>query len=48
MKEELEKAIKACAEKSARTNIESVEALQFSQAALNLAHALCTIVNIDR
>lgn len=45
MKEQLEKAIKAAAEKAAKTN-SADEALKFTQAALNAAHALVTVVNI--
>lgn len=42
MKEKLEKAIEAAAEKAAKTN-SADEALKFSQAALNASHALITI-----
>jgi len=48
MKEELEKAIKANAEKAAQTNATPEEALKFSQAALNAAHALVTIFGIKK
>lgn len=50
MKEQLEKAIKAnaiAAEKAAN-NADYDAALKFSQAALNAAHALITITNIDK
>lgn len=45
MKEELEKVIKACAEKAAKTH-DCDEALKFTQAILNTAHALTTLVNM--
>lgn len=45
MKEELEKAIKATASKAAETK-QPHEAMQFAQAALNMAHALITVTNI--
>ena len=45
MKEQLEKAIRAAAEKAAETK-SADEALKFTQAALNAAHALITITNI--
>lgn len=45
MKEKLEDAIKAAAEKAAKTN-SAEEALKFTQAALNAAHALVTLHNI--
>lgn len=45
MKEEIEKAIKASAEKAAETK-SADEALKFTQAALNAAHALATLSNV--
>lgn len=47
MKEILEKAIKACAEKAVNTK-SADEALKFTQAAQNAANALCTIANINK
>ena len=45
MKKELENAIQAAAEKAAQTK-SADEALKFTQAALNAAHALEKISNI--
>ena len=48
MKDATEKAIKLLIEKSTKSEVKSGEALQFSQAALNLAHALSTFNNSDK
>ena len=40
LKEQLESAIAANAEKSAKSGITSLEALQYSQAAVNVSNAL--------
>lgn len=45
MKEKLEEAVKSNAEKATQTK-SADEALKFTQAALNAAHALATINNI--
>jgi len=45
MKEELEKAVKASATKSADAKTAD-EALKYSQAALNAMHALVTLGNV--
>lgn len=45
MKEKLEEAIKAAAEKAAQSK-NADEALKFTQAALNAVHALSTLSNI--
>lgn len=45
MKEKLKKAIKANAEKASDAS-KADDALKFSQAALNAAHALVTIIDI--
>jgi cellobiose-specific phosphotransferase system component IIA len=48
VKQELIEAIQANAKKAAKTE-KSDDALKFSQAALNAAHALATVVlNIDK
>jgi len=47
MKTEIEKAIKSLTEKAEKT-IVAVEALQLSQAALNLAHARATLAGANQ
>lgn len=47
MKEAIETAIKSLAEQSTKEDKAS-EAMQRSQAALNLAHALATLMNIPK
>ena len=46
MKEECETAIKALAKKGGDTE-KSDDALKYTQAALNLAHVLATLDNLD-
>ena len=46
MKKELEQAIESVAKKDATETKSADEALKFTQAALNAAHALATIENI--
>ena len=48
MKKETEEAIKVLIEKATTGDVKSGEALQFSQAALNLAHAVSTFNNSDK
>lgn len=45
MKAEIENAMKALIAKSVAAEVKSHEALQFTQAALNLAHAAATLKN---
>lgn len=47
MKQELEKAIKNAAEKASLAE-KADDALKFTQAALNAAHALITIANMEK
>lgn len=47
MKEKLEEAVKACAEKAQATDSPDA-ALKYTQAALNAAHALITLSNIGK
>lgn len=47
MKTEIEAAMKTLTEKAVADNTKSHEALQFTQAALNLAHALATLRNAN-
>ena len=47
MKDVIETAMKKLTEKSAETKIAG-EAMQFSQAALNLAHVLATLDNLKK
>ena len=48
MKNETEKAIKVLIEKSTGNDVKPDEALKFSQAALNLAHALSTFNHSEK
>lgn len=45
MKAEIEKAIQKLIEKALEKDVKSHEALQFTQSALNLAHAAATMKN---
>ncbi len=47
MKTEMEAAIKALADKAQKES-KAGDAMQLSQAALNLAHALATVENINK
>jgi len=46
LKKKLQAAIAACAEEAAETDI-AIEALQFTQAAVNAANAICTLTDIE-
>jgi hypothetical protein len=46
--DKLKEAIKACAEAAAKTGVTCVEALQFTQAALNATNAIIGLMSAER
>ena len=48
MKNKLEAAISACADKAAKADTSAIDAMQFTQAALNMSNALIGLMSEDR